>query len=225
MGGRRVCQRDADTGAEQDPTSRADSETESGGCPRLPPRHSRLQWRDYIALRYNKKRLSQHDRILGMKKLSLADYRALAEFRYQIRKFLAFSERAVQTAGLERGQYQLMLTIKGMPEGMRPRIRDLANRLRVQHNSAVELINRMEAGGYVRRERAENDRREVLLALTGKGEKVLAELAFHHHEQLQQSAPRLVLALRSVMKRKQEVLRLAAKDEHAKKTGSSPVGG
>ena len=151
-----------------------------------------------------------------MKKLTLADYRALAEFRYQIRTFLAFSENAVQAAGLERGQYQLMLTIKGMPEGMRPRIRDLANRLRIQHNSAVELINRLEAGGYVRRERAEDDRREVLLELTPKGEKVLAELALHHHQQLQEWAPRLVSALRSVMRRKREEVRtLAVNDDHS----------
>ena len=134
----------------------------------------------------------------------MADYRALAEFRYQIREFLSFSDRAVQAAGLERGQYQLMLAIKGMPEGIRPRIRALANRLRVQHNSAVELINRLEAGGYVRRERGEDDRREVLLALTPKGEKVLAELALHHHEELQSAAPRLVAALRGVMKGKKE---------------------
>jgi len=137
-----------------------------------------------------------------MKKLSLADYRALAEFRYQIRGFLAFSDKAVLGAGLERGQYQMMLVIKGIPEGMRPKIRNLANRLRVQHNSAVELINRLEGGGYVSRERAEDDRREVLLALTPKGEKVLAELALHHHEELQSAAPQLVAALRSVMKGK-----------------------
>lgn len=137
-----------------------------------------------------------------MKKLSLADYRALAEFRYQIRDFLAFSDKAVQGAGLERGQYQLMLAIKGIPEGMRPRIRNLANRLRVQHNSAVELINRLEAGGYVTRARAEDDRREVLLALTPKGERVLAELALHHHEELQSAAPQLVATLRNVMKGK-----------------------
>jgi DNA-binding MarR family transcriptional regulator len=134
-----------------------------------------------------------------MKKLTVADYRALAEFRYQIREFFAFSDRAVQAAGLEKGQYQLMLAIKGMPERLRPRIREVANRLHVQHHSAVELINRLEAGGYVRRERAEDDRREVLLALTPKGEKVLEELALHHHEELQEAAPRLVAALRRVM--------------------------
>jgi DNA-binding MarR family transcriptional regulator len=156
-----------------------------------------------------------HDRIHAMKKLTLADYRALAEFRYQIREFFAFSDRAVQAAGLERGQYQLMLAIKGMPEGQRPRIRELANQLHVQHHSAVELINRLEAGGYVRRERTEEDRREVLLALTPKGENVLAELALHHHEELQEAAPRLVASLRRVMAaKKEEANRRSAKDDH-----------
>jgi DNA-binding MarR family transcriptional regulator len=142
-----------------------------------------------------------------MRKLTLADYQALAEFRFQIRKFMHFSEQAVQGAGLERGQYQLMLAIKGMPNESRPRIRDLANRMHIQHHSAVELINRLEAGGYVRRERTAEDKREVLLVLTSKGEKVLEELALHHHEELQSAAPGLVSALRRVMAGKREAVR------------------
>jgi DNA-binding MarR family transcriptional regulator len=143
-----------------------------------------------------------------MKKLTVTDYQALAEFRYQIRRFLHFSDLAVEQAGLERGQYQLMLTIKGLPAGMRPRIRDVANRMLIQHHSAVELVNRLEAGGYVRRERAEDDRREVLVELTSKGERVLAELALHHHEELQNAAPSLVAALRRVMTgKKAELMR------------------
>jgi DNA-binding MarR family transcriptional regulator len=141
----------------------------------------------------------RHDTIGCMKRLTLSDYQALAEFRYQIRKFLHFSERAVQSAGLERGQYQLMLAIKGMPQKVRPRIRELANRMQIQHNSAVELVNRLESGGFVRRERAQDDRREVLLTLTPKGERVLAELAMHHHEELREAAPSLVTALHRVM--------------------------
>ncbi len=136
-----------------------------------------------------------------MKKLTLSDYQALAEFRYQIRKFLRFSEQAVRAAGMEAGQYQLMLAIKGMPEGVRPRIRELANRMHVQHHSAVELVNRLEAGGFVRRERAQDDRREVLLALTPKGERVLEELALHHHDELRSAAPGLVGALRRLTPR------------------------
>ena len=134
-----------------------------------------------------------------MKKLTLSDYQALAEFRYQIRKFLHFSEQAVKKSGMERGQYQLMLAIKGMPMGVRPRIRELAEQMQIRHHSAVELINRLESRGLVRRERAQDDRREVLLALTPKGEKVLEELALHHHNELRTSAPGLVAALRRLM--------------------------
>jgi DNA-binding MarR family transcriptional regulator len=153
--------------------------------------------------------VSQGDTMGGMKKLTLADYRAMAEFRFQIRKFLHFSDQAVEAAGLERGQYQMLLAIKGLPEGTRPRIRDVANRMLIQHHSAVELINRLEAGGYVRRERGLDDRREVLLELTPKGERVLGELALHHHEELQDAAPALVAALRRVMtgKKKLELMR------------------
>ena len=139
-----------------------------------------------------------------MKKLTLSDYRGLAEFRYQIRRFLHFSEQVVKQAGLERGQYQLMLAIKGMPDGVRLRIRELANRMHIQHHSAVELINRLESGGYVRRERARDDRREVLLALTPKGERVLGELALHHHEELRSAGPDLVAALRRLMPREKK---------------------
>ena len=141
-----------------------------------------------------------------MRKLTLADYQALAEFRYQIRKFLHFSDEAIHEAGLERAQYQLMLAIKGLPPGMRPRIREVANQMSIRHHSAVELINRLEAGGYVRRERGEDDRREVLLTLTQKGERVLEELALHHHEELQSAAPGLVSALRRVMTGKKKKL-------------------
>jgi len=134
-----------------------------------------------------------------MKKLTLSDYQALAEFRYQIRRFLHFSEQVIQHAGLERGQYQLLLAIKGMPAGVRPRIRELANRMQIRHHSTVELANRLEAGGFIRRTRAEDDRREVLLALTPKGVKVLGELALHHLDELRSAGPELVAALRRIM--------------------------
>lgn len=143
----------------------------------------------------------------------MADYQALAEFRYQIRKFLHFSDAAIEGAGLERAQYQLMLTIKGMPDGGRPRIRDVAERMLIQHHSAVELIDRLEDGGYVRRERGQDDRREVMLALTAKGERVLGQLALHHHEALQKAAPELVGALRRLTKRER---RLAQDEEYAR---------
>ena len=152
--------------------------------------------------------VSQHDIITRLQSdfplrmnqvLTLSDYRALAELRYQIRSFAHFSEQASRAAGLEPRQHQLMLTLKGLPEGVRPRIRELAKRLRIQHHSAVELANRLASGGYVRRQRGGQDRREVLLSLTSKGEKVLRNLSLHHRAELRLQGPALVAALRHAM--------------------------
>lgn len=140
----------------------------------------------------------------GMEKLALSDYQALAELRYQVRRFLHFSEQAARAAGLEPRQHQLMLALKGLPNGVRPRIGELAERLQVEHHSAVELVNRLTAGGYVRRTRGENDKREVLLCLTAKGERTLQDLSLHHKTELQQQGPQLVAALRQVMKTREK---------------------
>jgi DNA-binding MarR family transcriptional regulator len=131
--------------------------------------------------------------------LTLADYESLAALRYQIRRFLHFSEQASRKAGLEPRQHQLMLTLKGLPAGTRPRIGELAERLQIQHHSTVELVNRLAAGGYVRRHRGGEDRREVLLSLTPKGEKVLRELSLHHKAELRTQGPALVAALKRAM--------------------------
>jgi DNA-binding MarR family transcriptional regulator len=155
-----------------------------------------------------------------MRKLTLSDYRALAAFRYQIRKFLHFSERAVKQAGLEHGQYQLLLAIKGMPTGVRPRIRELANQMQIRHHSAVELINRLEAGGYVRRDDAQADRREVLLTLTPKGERTLGELAPHHHNELRSAGPSLVAALQRVMQGGDNIPRKTSSESEEKRKPS-----
>ena len=143
----------------------------------------------YVVVRYN----------IMEKSLALADYEALAELRHQIRRFLHFSEQASRKAGLEPQQHQLMLTLKGLPEGTRPRIGELAERLQIQHHSAVELANRLAARGYVRRHRADTDRREVLLSLTPKGEKILRELSLHHKAELRLRGPALVAALKRAM--------------------------
>ncbi|MGA8539196.1 MAG: MarR family transcriptional regulator [Terriglobales bacterium] len=133
--------------------------------------------------------------------LSLADYESLAELRYQIRRFLHFSEQAARAAGLEPRQHQLMLALKGLPGRVRPRIGELAERLQIRHHSAVELVNRLSAGGYVRRHRIGEDRREVWLSLTPKGEKVLQELSLHHRTELRLHGPALIAALRRAMQR------------------------
>lgn len=135
-----------------------------------------------------------------METLTLLDYESLAELRYQIRRFLSFSEQAARAAGLEPRQHQLMLSLKGLPHDARPTIGEVAERLQIQHHSTVELVNRLSAAGYVRRKRDGEDRREVLLTLTPKGEKVLRELSLHHRAELRSAGPALVDALRRAIR-------------------------
>ncbi len=89
-----------------------------------------------------------------------------------------------------------MLALKGLPRSIRPRIGELAERLQIQHHSAVELVNRLAARGFVLRRPGGDDRREVLLALTPKGEKVLHELSLHHRNELRSQGPALIAALK-----------------------------
>lgn len=128
------------------------------------------------------------------------NYRAMAEFRYQVRRFLRFSEHAARDAGLEPQQYLLMLAVKGLPDDSRPRIGDVAERLQIQHHSTVELVDRLAKRGFVRRRRAEADRREVLLELTPRGERVLQELALHHRAALREAGPELMTSLKRVLR-------------------------
>ena len=91
-----------------------------------------------------------------------------------------------------------------MPPGVRPRIRELATRMQIRHHSAVELVNRLEARGFLHRTRANDDRHKVLLALTPRGEKVLGELALHPHDELRLAFSELVGALRRIMRQGNE---------------------
>ncbi len=127
--------------------------------------------------------------------ISDSEYRALAEFRHQIRRFLHFSEKAARAAGLEPQHHQLLLALKGLPEGSVPSIRNIAERLQIQHHSAVELLDRLQERGLAERTRSPEDHREVLVRLTERGEKVLRELSLHHRAELQSAGPALVRAL------------------------------
>jgi len=136
----------------------------------------------------------------GTEDISLGQFRALSEFRHQIRKFLHFSETAARAVGLEPQQHQLLLAIKGFA-GKRggPTIGYLAERLQVRPHSAVELVDRMETRGMVHRRAGEHDRRQVIVALSGTGEQVLKDLATQHIAEIQQIGPALVAALRQVI--------------------------
>ena len=142
--------------------------------------------RIYIAIRYNFS-------------VSKIDYESLAGFRYEIRRFLNFSEEAAHEAGIEPQQHQALLAIKGRPQWLEPTIGALAERLQVRHHTAVELTDRLEAKGWIHRERAQDDARKVTLHLTRRGEALLAKLSVAHREELQTAGPRLIAALRSVV--------------------------
>jgi DNA-binding MarR family transcriptional regulator len=128
------------------------------------------------------------------------EYRALAEFRYQIRKFLHFSEEAARASGLEPQHHQLLLAIKGLPDGRKATIREIAERLQLQHHSTVELINRLSDRGAIERHRSEEDRREVLIRLTRLGESLLRKLSIAHQEELEKAGPALNKALGTIMR-------------------------
>jgi DNA-binding MarR family transcriptional regulator len=127
------------------------------------------------------------------------EFQALAEFRFQIRKFLRFSEDQARGNGIEPQQHQLLLAIKGLPDGVKPTIGELASRLLIRHNSAVELVNRLAEQGSVKRVTADEDHREVMLRLTHKGETLLHNLSVAHHDELREGGPELMKTLRKVL--------------------------
>lgn len=119
------------------------------------------------------------------REISTADYRELAEFRFQIRQFLHFTEEAARAHGMEPQQHQLLLAIKGLPKGARPTVTTISDRLCLRHHSTVELIDRLEKQGAVARQHGKEDRREVLLHLTPRGEERLRRLTVSIWPQLQ----------------------------------------
>jgi DNA-binding MarR family transcriptional regulator len=123
------------------------------------------------------------------------EYRALAELRYRIRHFLSEGDAAARAAGLEPQQYLLLLMIRGLPSGKQATIRTLAERLALKHHSAVELIDRLEAHGYVRRSRGRDDRRRVLVSLLSRGERMLEDVARQRINELRSYGHQLVRAI------------------------------
>ena len=134
-----------------------------------------------------------------MPDLSLADYRALAEFRYQIRAFLHFSEEQARAHGVEPQQHQLLLAVRGLPEGTSATVGELALRLQLKHHTTVELIDRLEARAAVTRTPSTHDRRQVIVALTPGGRALLRSLSLTHREEIERTAPALLRALKPLL--------------------------
>ncbi len=127
------------------------------------------------------------------------EYQALAEFRYRLRQFLRFSQRAAMAAGLEPQQHQALLALRGLPAGQLPTVGRLAERMQLRHHSVVELVDRLAAKGLVRRTRDAEDRRRVQVRVTARGERVLRRLARDHHAELSAQGPRLAASLNQLL--------------------------
>ncbi len=127
--------------------------------------------------------------------LDAAQLRRLAEFRYQLRCFLHVSQAAAERVGLPNQQYQLLQCVGGMPASMPPTIANVAGRMLLKHNSAVELADRVIQQGLLGRTTDTADHRCILLHVTPQGERVLALLAEFHTRELEKSGPELIRAL------------------------------
>lgn len=118
------------------------------------------------------------------KPLSKQDYEQLADFRYQLRRFLRFSEEVTQQRGITPLQYLLLLQVKGYPGREWATIAELAERLQSHHHGVVALASRCEAAEWVARRPGREDKRCVEIYLLPKGEQLLEELALLHKDQL-----------------------------------------
>ena len=130
------------------------------------------------------------------------EYRALAELRYQIRRFVDYSAQRARAAGLRPQQHQALLALRGRPPGTSPTIGFLAERLQLRHHSAVGLVDRLARRGLVVRRHAQGDRRQVLVHLTRRGQAALRPLARHHVDELSTIGPALSRALEQLFERR-----------------------
>lgn len=126
--------------------------------------------------------------------------KSLADFRYEMRKFLSFSEAAAERSGIATQQYQLMQVIAALPEGQHASISYLAERMILKHNSMVELVDRAERAGLVKREHDERDLRRSLVRITAEGEVILRKLLKEHFEELVPKCGALIESLQNLQR-------------------------
>ena len=112
------------------------------------------------------------------------EFEALAQFRYDLRRFLRFSEQVTHEHGVTPLHYLLLLQIKGFPGRDWATITELAERLQAKHHGVVSLVTRCESAGLVRRSTSTEDRRRVEVRLTAKGSRLVERLANLHRLEL-----------------------------------------
>lgn len=139
-------------------------------------------------------------------KVTENEYRALGELRHLIRKFVQEGDVTAKQAGLEPQQYLLLLAIRGLPPGQAATISTLAGRLSLRHHSTVELIDRMEAHGYVKRVRGRQDRRQVLISLQPHGARLLERVVRQRMIELRANGRDLVAAISALLEPRPRIL-------------------
>lgn len=133
----------------------------------------------------------------GSSKMTDSDFARLAEFRYALRRFLQFSGHAAEAEGLTPVQHQALLVIRGREAGTTT-IAILAERLCLKHHTTVELVQRMETSGLLRKLTAAEDRRAVILQLTPEGTRRLERLTVMHRAELRQAGPEILELLNAL---------------------------
>ena len=151
------------------------------------------------------------------KRITASDYRALAELRYRIRLFLSEGDAAARREGLEPQQYLLLLAVRGLPEGAKATIQALAQRLMLKHNSTVELIDRLETHGYLRRSQSREDRRCILVKLLPRGKQLVERVARERLTELRGGGEALSDALDTLLGRKPDSQRIRVNRIRVKK--------
>ncbi len=141
--------------------------------------------------------------------ISDTEYRALAELRYRIRHFIQEGDAAAQRSDLEPQQYLMLLAIRGLPQGAVATISTLAERMALKHHSAVELIDRLESHGLVRRSRGEGDKRQVRVSLRAQGSKLLDRVARERLSELKASGAALADAITALVQHKHPSKRIS----------------
>lgn len=127
----------------------------------------------------------------GSGHMTKRDFEALARVRFAIRSYLRFSDEAVREHGLTPQHYQLLLALKGFPGREWASVGELAEQLQLRHHSTVELVNRAQDRGLVRRDADPDDGRTVRVLLTAEGQRMLAHLSPLHRDQMQRMAAAL----------------------------------
>lgn len=147
-------------------------------------------------------------------KITSSEYQALAELRYRIRRFLREGDATALSEGLEPQQYQMLLAVRGLKVGETSTVGTLAERLAIKHHSAVELIDRLERRGFVKRFRDKEDRRQVHVSLLPRGEKALAGVVKERISELRASGDALVRAIETLLERRK------SRSRRKKRTGN-----